>query len=186
MISFDYLRPARPELLARLMEIRIHRRLYAPAATLLCALFAVCAAWGIEAYRLTAAIRVESAYDRQFERSRRDVAQADIYFDRVRDLVTADEQVRDIVASGIARAERLAGIADAMPERAWLTAISNDGSGLLLQGESTNLQELSRFLSALTHVEGIRNPSLVNAQVDTGARNGRLVKYTLRIDGDDR
>ena len=183
MISFDYLHSARPELLRRLLEIRIPVRLHGPLWAICGALVFVLGAWSIEAYRLNASLSIEATYQRKYEISRRDLARTNVYYDHIRNLVRLDKRVRAITASGDDDARRLAEIANSMPQQAWLTAISRDDTGITLDGNAQDLTALSRTVQGLAHARDLRNPTLVSAARASNTTTDETIKYTLHVEG---
>ncbi len=183
MISFDYLRSARPDLLVRIMEFRIPSRLQSGVAAVIVATAFVGGAWGIESCRLAAALNVEAEYRQNFERSRADVARADVYFDRVKNLVALDKRLRDVVLSGNVTARRLAQIGNALPSTVWLSSISHDGQGLSIEGTAPDMATVGRVLSDLNEIRGVRDPKLLDASAEADPKSAREVKFTVRAEG---
>lgn len=181
MISFDYLHSARPDIIVRILEFRIPSRLQSAIAALAGSIVIAGGAWGIESYRLSAALTVETTYQANYERSETALARENVYFDRVKNLVALDKRLRDITASGNVTARRLAQIGNALPQKAWLSSISRDGDGLLLEGGASDMASVGRVLSALTNAHGISNPTLVDASADSRADG--TVKFTVHADG---
>lgn len=182
MISFDYLRSARPELLRRLLEIRIPVRLHGALWAICGALLFVLGAWSIEACRLKASLGIEATYQREYEISRRDLTKTNVYFDHIRSLVTLDKHVHAITASGDYDARRLAEIANSMPQQAWLTAISRDDTGITLDGNAQDLTAISRTVQGLAHARDLRNPTLVSAARASNTTTDETIKYTLHVE----
>ena len=183
LISFDYLHSARPELLHRLLEIRIPVRLQGPLWAICGALVFVLGAWSIEAYRLNASLGIEATYQREYEISRRDLARTNVYYDHIRSLVTLDKRVRAITTSGDDDALRLAEIANSMPQQAWLTAISRDDTGITLDGNAQDLTAISRTVQGLAHARDLRDPTLISAARVSNTTTDETIKYTLHVKG---
>ena len=182
-MSFDYLRSARPELLRRLLEIRIPTRIHGALWATCGALVFVLGAWGIEAFRLNASLDIEATYQHEYEISRRELAKTNVYYSRIRSMIALDKRVRDITASGDEDAIRLAEIANSMPQHTWLTAISRDDTGITLDGNAQDLAALSRTVQRLARARELRNPTLVTASRDASATPGGTIKYTLHVEG---
>lgn len=182
MTSFDYLHSHHAHALARLLDLRIPHRLQPAFIGLFAAAAFVGSAWGIEAYRLSAAKEVESEYSVRYERSRAALAAANLYYGRVKDIVEVDERLREVAASGDEDALRLAAVANALPAQAWLTSIGHDDSGVLLDGGAKDLRVVADFENALAHAPGVRDPLLVAAGSDDAAERGTSgVNFTLRL-----
>ncbi len=182
MISFNYLRSARPEWLRRSVEIHVPERLHAPLFGVLSAIAVIGGAWGIENYRLSAAQGIELSYRQKFEISDRALRKTKIYYHQVETLVALDLRVRSIVASGDSDARCLAEIANSLPEHTWLTSISRDESGISLEGGARNLRLVGNVLRGLIHAHDLRNPTLMSARVISERPNANIVKYVLHVD----
>lgn len=183
-MRFDYLHSARPLFLQRLLELRIperfHNALYALAGTVVI----IAGAWAIEAYRLREALEVQAFYQQRFDETQVQLKSADLYYDRVRATVALDKRVRRIALSGDADARTLAEIANELPQHAWLTGITHDGTGLALQGHAKDLSVLSAVIKGLMRAKTLRSPALVNATADKEQGQDPGMKYEIHLDGD--
>jgi hypothetical protein len=183
MIGFDYLHAARPALLRRVMELRIPARVHNPLIALAGAILVVTGAWGIEAYRLQRALQLEARYRQRFEESRLEVARTRIMYGRLERLVALDRRINRIVRSGDDDARRLAEIANRLPERAWLTSISHDSTGIALEGRAEDLTVVSRTVGALAKSRVLRNPTLVDASSGGNDGGEDFIRYQVHLDG---
>ncbi|HEV3153402.1 MAG TPA: PilN domain-containing protein [Candidatus Baltobacteraceae bacterium] len=180
-MTFDYMHSARPRFVTRLIEWRIPSRLQAPALALLCAVICVAGAWTIEHRRFAGALSMESEYQRRYDRIHVQVVRADLYYQRICELVALDRQVRGIVASGDADARRLTEIANAIPPHVWLTGIAWDGSDVVLEGGAKTLSALSGVFHTLARGITVTSPTLVRAQRDARPGADTSTTYTLRL-----
>lgn len=182
-MRFDYLHPARPLLMQRILEIRVPERFHSALLGLVGSVVVIAGAWGIDAFRLREAVRVEAVYQEQHDETARALKRTDVYYDRVKALVDLDQRVRKIAASGDADARTLAEIANRLPAHAWLTGISHDATGLALDGRAKDLGVLSQVMQGLMHAKHLRSPSLVSAVLDKEHGEDTAMKYEIHIDG---
>lgn len=182
MISFDYMRSARPHWLQRVLELRIPEHLQSAVIAVIASSLMVAGAWGIETYRLSEARSMEREYRQRFEVSRQALQKTKVFYDQVQALVTLDQRVRAIVASGDADARSLAEIANNLPGHAWLTSINNDSIGIALEGRADSLEVVSRVLRGLLRARDLRNPTLTSAQVVPNADNTSIIKYAMHVE----
>lgn len=182
MTSFNYLRSAHPDWLVRVLEFRIPERTQPALMALVAAAFVVGGAWLLDEHRLTEAHRIESAYREKFMTSRRALEKMNLYYAQVQTLVALDKRVQDIAASGQADAQRLADVANVLPQRAWLTEIAHDSGGMTINGRAENLRVLSDVLRSLIRTRGIRNPTLAQAHAVGTPNLKTLIEYTIHAD----
>ncbi|MGZ3499198.1 MAG: PilN domain-containing protein [Vulcanimicrobiaceae bacterium] len=182
MTAFDYLHAPRPAVVRKMLEARVPERLHNPLLALGLAIAVVVGAWGIESYRLQSAVRLEERYQQRFDQSRRELARTKVFYSRLQRLVALDKQIAAIVRSGDDDARRLAEIANRLPERAWLTSISRDATGISLEGRAENLRVVSRTMGALAQSRVLRNPVLLDAS-SSGRGGDQLFHYQVHVDG---
>lgn len=182
-MRFDYLHSSRSLYLVRFFEFRIPERLLGGFFAVIGAVAVVAGAWGIQAYRLREALQLESVYSERHMRAVRELQRTSVYYDRVRALIELDRAVRRIAASGDADARTLAQVANHMPQHAWLTGISHDGTGLALEGHAKNLDVLGGVLQGLMHVNDLNAPTLVAASAEREEDQSAGVKYRIHVDG---
>jgi len=182
MISFDFVRSARPDWLRVLLEIRVPQRQYSALAGVLASLTIVAGAWAIEHHRVAQARSMEAAYQRRFDVSERSLQKTKIFYNQVQALIALDRRVRRIVTSGDADARRLAEIANNLPEHAWLTSISRDQSGVALEGRAQNLGVIGGVLHGLMRAQDFRNPVLTSAQAVSEHSHERIIKYAVHVE----
>lgn len=179
LTAFNYLRPSRPLLLARVAALRIPVQLHAASFALGAALLTVWIAGEIERFRLVQAQRIEAVYRRHLEIADGAVKRTHIYAERVAALVALDEHVHIIQASGEATARRLADIANQLPAHAWLTSMSQDGTAIDLEGVAQSMRVVGSVMSALAHTGSVRDPLLTSASAAAETPGGRRMKYAL-------
>jgi hypothetical protein len=157
---------------------RLHNAFYAVAG----AVIVVAGAWGIEAYRLREALKVQTVYQQRSDEIREQLRATNLYYDRVRAVASLDRRVRRIAASGDEDARTLAEIANRLPADAWLTSISRDESGLSLQGHAKNLEILGNVIRGLMQAQRLRHPRLMNALADKEQGREVGIKYEIHVD----
>lgn len=182
-MRFDYLHSARPLLVQRMLEIRVPERFHTALFALVGSVIVIAGAWGIDAYRLRQALRVEAVYQQRYDETARALKKTNLYYDRVKELVDLDRRVRKIAASGDADARTLAEIANRLPPHAWLTGIAHDATGLALDGRAKDLGVLSRVMQGLMHAKHLRSPTLISAGLDKERGQDTAMKYEIHIDG---
>jgi Tfp pilus assembly protein PilN len=181
MTRFDYLHSARPRAVRAILELRIPRRLHAALYALAAACACVAGAALIEAHRFHESLRIEATYRFRYEQSMRELRGMNLYYERVAHLARLDRQIRRIIASGDAEAQRIAEIAKALPERAWLTAISGEPGGVSLEGRAANLNVLGRFVRSLSAGRSIGDPTLVSASLVADPSRAPMIEYALHL-----
>lgn len=186
MISFDFLHAAQPPLFRKLAQWRAPAEYYAPAAALCTVLLTLAGACAIEESRLHASIALESAYRARYERSREHLRSAGVELRRIREIVELDTRVRRMTASGFRNAQRLAGIANALPSHAWLTSIAYDGDDTLLEGRASGLPAVSAVLRGVERERGLGEPVLESTALDEQSGTGEKISYRVRLRGGGR
>lgn len=182
-MQFDYLHSARPLLLRRIVETRIPERFQTALLALIGSAAVIAGAWGIDAFRLREALRIEAVYQQRHDETARALHRTNVYYGRVKALVDLDRRVRTIAASGDTNAGTLAEIANVLPEHAWLTGISRDDTGLSLEGRAKDLAVLSAVMSGLMHAKHLGSPALVSAVLDRELGQETAMRYEIRIGG---
>lgn len=182
-MRFDYLRSARPVIVQRVIEFRIPERFQTPMFALAAAVAVVGGAWGIEAYRLREALKVQSVYESHYDVAAARLKATKVYYARVQRMFDLDIRIRRIAASGDADARALAEIANQLPPHAWLTGISHDGTGLALEGKAKDLDVVSGVLRGLMHAKDLHNPELQSAELEFEPGGEGSIKYSIHIDG---
>lgn len=181
-MRFDYLHGARPLLVQRVLEMRVPGRYHTALLALAGSVAVIAGAWGIDAFRLREAVRVEAVYQQRHDETARALKRTNVYYDRVQALVDLDWRVRTIAASGDADARTLTEIANRLPAHAWLTAISHDASGLALDGRAKDLGVLSRVMQSLMHAGSLHSPTLVSAALEKERGEDPAMKYEIHVD----
>ena len=68
-----------------------------------------------------------------------------------------------------------------MPERLWLTELTEKGDDIVLAGMTTSLTGLSDFVSNLESSTWFKKPvDIVDSQVMTDAKNGDIFKFSIK------
>ena len=72
-------------------------------------------------------------------------------------------------------------ISKAVPERLWLTELTEKGDDIVLAGMTTSLTWLSDFVSNLESSAWFKKPvDIVDSQVMTDAKNGDIFKFSIK------
>jgi len=72
-------------------------------------------------------------------------------------------------------------ISKAVPERLWLTDLTQKGDDILLAGMTTSLTGLSDFVANLETSTWFKKPvDIVDSQVMTDAKNGDIFKFSIK------
>jgi Tfp pilus assembly protein PilN len=180
--SFDYLRPL-PTLEEGLFSCRVPRPLRAACRALSCAcLFAVCA-WAFEGARLHQATQAEERNSKRYAEQRSVLVGASVHEKRARLLADLDRRIRVIAGSGTQAARRLAALSADLPGNVWITAITPDTNGVLLDGRTRDLTGLSNTLVRLDTDPLFTEPSLLSAQVTTTAVASLGLRFSLHLAG---
>ena len=179
-MRFDYLHARRMPLW---QGVRVPERLHAGLCALAGAAALVTGAWSIETVRLQDALAVQETYQARYDRAQQELERADVLYDRARTLVALDRQVRAIAASGDADARELAEIANRLPRTAWLTGISHDATGLVLQGRAADLSAVGEVVRGFLNARYLRSPQLVNAVLDRETDRTDPVAYEIHLEG---
>lgn len=183
MIVFDYIHSARPALVRRLLEVRVSGHLRAPLFALGAAISIVLSAWLIESYRLCDTAAIAAVYRVQYDQSRLDLSKAKVLYASLERMVALAKEVRMIRASGEEEAGRFAEIGNHLPPHAWLTAISNDTSGVSLSGKAVDLATLSRTIFGLASTRHRYIATLLAASRDDRTSSPAPLQYQLRLQG---
>ena len=182
--SFDFLHGDRTTALRRLRDFRLPPRLHSSVIALIVACLTALGAWGIESYRLRAALQLQSLYEMRFHESEQAVAQSRIRYQRLAQRAALDQRIRDVRGSGHLDAQRVAEIANRLPPHMWLTSITHDATGISLEGRVQNLVSLGTAIDSLSRSGRLRNAVLIsaNAEEEAGSTH-RVLRYQLHVDG---
>lgn len=72
-------------------------------------------------------------------------------------------------------------ISKAVPDRLWLTALSQKNDDFVIEGMTTSLQELSTFVSNLEMSRWFKKPvDLVDSQAQADSKDGDIFKFTVK------
>lgn len=72
-------------------------------------------------------------------------------------------------------------ISKSLPERLWLTQLSQKGEEFAISGYSTSMTGLSDFIANLEATRWFRRPvEIVDSQVQGDAKSGELVQFSIR------
>jgi Tfp pilus assembly protein PilN len=187
-MRFDYLRDARPEFIERLQASGIPKHLQVPLMSLTTAVLVVTMWWIVETLHVGAA-EAECAKERTLAiGSREQVIAARAQISQAQALISIDQRVRSIRISGARVASRLADVANHVPDKSWLTAMSRSGGEVDLNGYTVGLEGLGETLLALTSSEATREPILVRASRNpgAGAEGSRVINFQMQAKDDGR
>ncbi len=182
MIHFDYLRPARPLFLRRVLQARLPAEFVAPLCAVGAAVLIISGAFSIEVGRLSRIAAIEARHRVAYDESTLQLSRTKVIFAGLKRTAAFAEEVRAIQKSGDAQAARFAEIGNRLPPHIWLTAITNDDSGMLLSGKAVNLTMLSRAMSDLSTLKNRYAPTLVSANGDDRAPTRTPVQYQLHLE----
>jgi len=177
--TFDYLRAA-PTLEEALLLYRIPKQLQAACRALCCSVLFAMTAWVLEGARLDRAVRSEQLDADRYARQVSALSAQRVYEKRVQFLTDLDKRVRMIAESGTLAARRLAAVSADLPANVWITAITPDADGVMLEGRTRDLNGLSDALLRLNADPLLAKPALLNAQVTAGAAPVGL-RFTVHI-----
>lgn len=127
------------------------------------------------------AVQAERLNSDRYARQLSVMATERIYEKRVRTLTDLDRRVRTIAASGTLTARRLAALSTDLPANVWITAITPESGGVMLDGRTRDLNGLSDALVRLNADPLFANPSLLNAQITPAAVARLRLRFTLHI-----
>jgi type IV pilus assembly protein PilN len=72
-------------------------------------------------------------------------------------------------------------VSRSMPDRLWLTGLSQQGTSLTIDGQTTSLTSLSDFVTNLEGSSWFKRPvEIIDSQVDHNEQTGELVRFTVR------
>lgn len=72
-------------------------------------------------------------------------------------------------------------ISKAVPDRLWLTELTEKGDDIVLAGMTTSLTGLSDFVAALENSAWFKKPvDIVDSQVTTDAKTGDIYKFSIK------
>ena len=73
-----------------------------------------------------------------------------------------------------------------VPDRLWLTAMTEQGGAFTIDGQTTSLTALSDFVTNLEGSDWFKRPvEIVDSQVDHNAQTGELVHFTVKANVND-
>ncbi len=73
-----------------------------------------------------------------------------------------------------------------VPDRLWLTAMTEQGSAFTIDGQTTSLTALSDFVTNLEGSDWFKRPvEIVDSQVDHNGQSGELVRFTVKANLND-
>lgn len=156
--------------------------LRAPLFAVTTALFITCGAWGIEGYRLTCAVATEAQSRARYEESRLEVSRMKVLYARVDRLAAIARHVRDIEVSGDRHAALFADVGNRLSAHVWLTAISDDETGVAMTGKARDFSALSRAMKSLW-APGRYAPALIHAGREVRRGRSEPLRYDIHLDG---
>jgi Tfp pilus assembly protein PilN len=73
-----------------------------------------------------------------------------------------------------------------VPDRLWLTAMTQQGGAFTIDGQTTSLTALSDFVTNLEGSDWFKRPvEIVDSQVDHNGEAGELVRFTVKANLND-
>lgn len=73
-----------------------------------------------------------------------------------------------------------------VPDRLWLTAMTEQGGAFTIDGQTTSLTALSDFVTNLEGSDWFKRPvEIIDSQVDHNAQTGELVRFTVKANVND-
>lgn len=162
--------------------MQIPLTLRAPLSAVASALLITCGAWGIESYGLTSAVATEAQTRARYEESRLEVSRMKVLYARVDRLTAVARHVRDIQVSGDRHAALFADIGNRLSAHVWLTAISDDETGVAMAGKAGDFSALSRTIKSLS-APGRYAPVLVHATREVRQGRSEPLRYDIHLDG---
>jgi type IV pilus assembly protein PilN len=73
-----------------------------------------------------------------------------------------------------------------VPDRLWLTAMTQQGGAFTIDGQTTSLTALSDFVTNLEGSDWFKRPvEILDSQVDHNAQTGELVRFTVKANVND-
>jgi hypothetical protein len=92
-------------------------------------------------------------------------------------------KVRDIQISGTRRAQEFADVGNRLSAHVWLTALSDDETGIAMTGKAADFSALGRAITSLAAARGKYAPVLIRAARDARAGRSEPLSYDLHLDG---
>jgi Tfp pilus assembly protein PilN len=180
VLSFNYL----PEP-AKLRDV-IGRRpvpiaLRVPLQILGCCLLFAVFTWLLESLRADRVQRIRQAAAAEYAAQSTAMANANVYARRVAMLQSLDSEVRRAAESGTSAAQKLSSVARDLPADAWLTAITPDARGLVLEGMAANLDTVRRALVSFSRDAGAGEPELVRSEIAQTSAGTPLVRFSMHL-----
>ncbi|MDQ2864688.1 MAG: PilN domain-containing protein [Candidatus Eremiobacteraeota bacterium] len=178
MIRFNYLRSFTAIAQAR----NIPRHVQAPLAAIAATLLVVAAAWGIEGYRLSGARTMEAVAQARVERSRAELARTALARADIDSMLALDARLRVIRRSGSTLAQRLADIANHVPDHTSLSSIVGSGGGISISGHAQSLRAISDTISSFMAARTVADPALVRMQRDDLSGTAAVLSFEMRVE----
>lgn len=175
-MRFDFLHDGPPLAIERLRAFAIPVHVRVPLGALFTAMLVVAAWHGLEGGWIARARHEDLIARERLEDMRSAFAATNLKRRDVEQLLVLDRRLRAIRLSGTRVSTRFAALANALPSKAWLTSISPDGNGVLVEGRSEGLRVLATTIEALAPL----SPALVRAVRD-GRDGGKLVSFSVRL-----
>lgn len=180
--SFDYLRSF-PTLEEIVLSCRAPRPLRAACRALSYSCLFVLCAWAFESARLHRSAQAEQMNAKRYARQLDVLTAAKVHEKRARLLTELDRRVRAIAASGSVEARRLAALSADLPADVWVTSVTPDTTGVMLEGRTRDLTGLSNALVRLNADPLFSEPSLLSAQAATSAAAAVALRFSLHLAG---
>ena len=181
MIRFDFLHDAPFGPFDLMRSVRVPRALKTPVAVLL-TLSIVVSLWATLEHVWIAQARAEDlAATARFEQSRDALERTRLERTDVDRLIAIDHRIRIIRASGVLVANRLAELANEVPDRAWLSGIRSEGSKTTIDGYALDFATLGDALAGLSPRAAGSSLQLIRASKDE-QRLVPAISFEVRMD----
>lgn len=180
-MRFDYLHDSVPDTVDKLRSLRLRKELHAPAGALVAAFLVLLGGWGIETHRLADARYGVLAATKRDDESREKLAKTKLVRVQIDHMLAVDRRLREIHLSGATLSERLADIANRVPQRAWLTSISRSQGEIQIDGRADGFTVLSEAIARLMSSKTVESPTLVRAGRDDRLR-GSVLSFEMRVE----
>ena len=136
-----------------------------------------------EAARVDAEIARAEAETQQLRAVLSQVQKSETRKAQLQQRVTLIEQLRKGQTAPVHLLDELS---RSVPDRLWLTAMTQQGGAFTIDGQTTSLTALSDFVTNLEGSDWFKRPvEIIDSQVDHNAQTGELVRFTVKANVND-
>jgi hypothetical protein len=179
-LRFNFLQTSAGSLYERLRNIEIDKATRTAVTALSVVVSIILFSSGIEQVRLAQArASTHDATERLHEDELR-MSTLHEATDTVTKLARIARSVRAIQQSGERKAAELTEIADRLPEHLWLTALHQDGTEFLMQGNARSYTIIGDTMERLANARMVSNPILISSGIRDNLHPAE-VEYELRL-----